>query len=422
MWTRSLRGTDTQAAVTLELCWHRRTISIAQFTGERVVKVGRHPLCDFVVPVANAPVWVRLPLVRLSRGEVWLHTNPGFKGVLVSGSARRNLDTFAAAGAGAIALTPGETAILEFDELSLHVARTKPEEAARPVPAFDSRELAALVMILALAALMFLVTALYSPRRLVTGEPERLRRAIWKVDLYPQAVPAAEPSTAPASPAVPPSATSARHAVRPTAPDPARPRNQHSIFNVFRRLRGRSELDAALSGSAQLLGQARAAPGEVESAGPATTALRTLESGGATTVTGVQVLGKTGGGMAGGFSGGLGVKGVAVVVASSAAVVVEGRIDREGIRRVILANQREIKACYDRGLGAGVDIHGKVVLSWDIDERGTPRNARIRESSLVHAGVERCLTSLVGQWRFPPAPAGQIAEVSFPFIFLSDSR
>jgi TonB family protein len=120
---------------------------------------------------------------------------------------------------------------------------------------------------------------------------------------------------------------------------------------------------------------------------------------------------------------GLGHKtGVTIDVSSAASPSVIGTIDRAGIRRVIVANQNQLKACYERALGSESDLHGKVVLSWDISDSGSASNVRVKESSLENMRLEQCLLKLVTNWRFPAPPRDQIAEVTFPFIFLSNTR
>jgi TonB family protein len=103
-------------------------------------------------------------------------------------------------------------------------------------------------------------------------------------------------------------------------------------------------------------------------------------------------------------------------------MAVNGGIDRDGIRQVILSNSKQLKSCYEKGLSSNQSLHGKVVLEWQINESGSVPQAKVKQSTIESAAVESCLLAALRGWRFPPAPAGQIAEVTYPMIFLSDSH
>lgn len=98
-----------------------------------------------------------------------------------------------------------------------------------------------------------------------------------------------------------------------------------------------------------------------------------------------------------------------------------GSIDREAIRRVVLAHIREVRACYESQLNRQPDLEGKIVLQWAIGERGIVSRARVKRSAMQSPPVERCLIARLRTWRFPEPPEGMLAEVSYPFLFAAQN-
>jgi TonB family protein len=94
-----------------------------------------------------------------------------------------------------------------------------------------------------------------------------------------------------------------------------------------------------------------------------------------------------------------------------------GTIDREGVLRVIRSKQSIIRRCYEKQLLYKKDLGGRVVVRFEIGEKGKVLSASIDQSTLNDAGVEACLKNELVTWEFPEPPANSVAEVLFPFNF-----
>ena len=123
--------------------------------------------------------------------------------------------------------------------------------------------------------------------------------------------------------------------------------------------------------------------------------------------------GKTGYG-----TGGLGAHtGMKVVTGGTEESIGVG-IDKEAIRRVIMANLRIIRSCYEAQLNRHPELYGKLVLSWDIGEQGRVVAARVKSNDLGSQEVANCITEKLKTWKFPEPPPNQVVVVeAYPFFF-----
>ena len=95
------------------------------------------------------------------------------------------------------------------------------------------------------------------------------------------------------------------------------------------------------------------------------------------------------------------------------------KIDKEGIRKVFVDNQKTIRGCYDRELAKDPDLKGTVKFDFDVAKGGVVQNAKIKESStLKNRAVQRCLLAKLKGWKFPEPPADQqVVNVIYPLAF-----
>lgn len=133
-------------------------------------------------------------------------------------------------------------------------------------------------------------------------------------------------------------------------------------------------------------------------------------------VGGIKTEGR-GGGNTGYGTGGLGGRTGVKVVPGGEGEAFSGTIDREAIRRVILANTRVIKACYERELNRTPDLVGKLVIEWDIGEKGAVLRTAVQRNELGNRAVAECLMARLKMWRFPEPPTNEIVTVAYPFVF-----
>jgi pSer/pThr/pTyr-binding forkhead associated (FHA) protein/outer membrane biosynthesis protein TonB len=116
-------------------------------------------------------------------------------------------------------------------------------------------------------------------------------------------------------------------------------------------------------------------------------------------------------------TGNLGGRAGVKIEVGGAEATFSGSIDREAIRRVIQANNRMIRTCYERQLNRSPDLFGKLVLSWVIGPHGVVLSAKVRSDGLGNSEVSDCILSRLKTWRFPEPPNNQEVEVDYPFMF-----
>lgn len=101
---------------------------------------------------------------------------------------------------------------------------------------------------------------------------------------------------------------------------------------------------------------------------------------------------------------------------------VEGGLDREVIRRVILSHRAQIRYCYEKQLAQSPDLAGKVLIEFVIGADGRVSTARAAEQTLSDPEVGRCIASKVKTWTFPQPRGGGVVVVTYPFLFKPAGR
>ncbi len=199
------------------------------------------------------------------------------------------------------------------------------------------------------------------------------------------------------------------------------------VFSAFGSGGAQDKLAGSTTGSGELAGMAAASSGKAGSA----TNRAGQGLGSELKDTGMGGNGKSLEGIAGGVgttgrgsgnsgygTGGLGNRaGVKIVTGGTEEQIGVG-IDKEAIRRVIMANLRVIRSCYEKQLNRHPDLFGKLVLSWDIGEQGRVVATRVKSNELGNREVADCITDKLKGWRFPEPPANQVVVVeAYPFFF-----
>ncbi len=190
----------------------------------------------------------------------------------------------------------------------------------------------------------------------------------------------------------------------------------------------RSKLDKAYSGTGELLGAGEKATGssgfnENRAGDDLGSKFKDTGAGGKGTATqgiaGIGTQGRGSGQSAYGSGTGFGSKDQVAIQAGGAEEEFSGSIDREAVRRVVRSALASFKSCYDREYKRDSKLEGKVVIAWDIHEKGIAKNARLvkEKSTLGNSAVEECVRGRLLALRFPEPPAGTIAEVTYPFLF-----
>lgn len=207
-------------------------------------------------------------------------------------------------------------------------------------------------------------------------------------------------------------------------PDP----NKMGLLSAFAKGGARSSLDKAYNGAGELAGMANQANGMAGSDEnrPGDTLggkLKDTGAGGKGTATyGIAGVGTNGRGTGytGYGTGGLGGKGSTKVDVGGQDAAFTGSIDKEAIRRVILAHKAEIRFCYDKELQKNPGLAGKISIGWNITESGSVQNASVETNEMGNAKVANCIVRQLKTWGFPQAPPDVLAHVTYPFVFASN--
>jgi len=96
---------------------------------------------------------------------------------------------------------------------------------------------------------------------------------------------------------------------------------------------------------------------------------------------------------------------------------VQGRIDKEAVRRGIQAHIPEVQDCYEAILkGSPPFPRGRVRVRFAIDGAGQVRHSCVVDTTLGNATCERCIADAVLGWRFPKPVGGGWVVVVYPFV------
>jgi pSer/pThr/pTyr-binding forkhead associated (FHA) protein len=213
------------------------------------------------------------------------------------------------------------------------------------------------------------------------------------------------------------------------AKSPKKDMSKVGLFSAFGGGGTRANIDKAYSGAGEVLGMADKATGstgfnENRAGSDLGSKFKDSGAGGKGTATqgiaGIGTKGRSSGQSAYGASDGLGGKSNVAIEGGGMEEAFDGTIDKEAIRRVIRAKIYEIKSCYERALNRqekGKRLEGKIVLGWEIIEKGEARNVKVKSSTLGNPQVENCIRDRLASWTFPEPPPGLIAEVqAYPFV------
>lgn len=201
------------------------------------------------------------------------------------------------------------------------------------------------------------------------------------------------------------------------------------LFSAFGGGGSRANIDKAYSGAGEVLGMADKATGtagfnEDRAGDDLGSKFKDSGAGGKGTstqgISGIGTKGRASGQSAYGAAEGFGNKSSVAIEGGGFEESFDGTIDKEAIRRVIRAKLHEVKSCYERVLNTmekGRKLEGKIVLGWEIIEKGQARNVQVKSSTLGNKQVENCVRDRLASWTFPEPPPGLVAEVqAYPFV------
>ncbi len=94
-----------------------------------------------------------------------------------------------------------------------------------------------------------------------------------------------------------------------------------------------------------------------------------------------------------------------------------GGLDKDVIMKVIQANQRQIRVCYEIALQEKPALAGKVAVAWVIGPDGSVPLVNVTEDTMGDPRVGECVVARIRRWVFPKPEGGGIVNVTFPWLF-----
>lgn len=102
----------------------------------------------------------------------------------------------------------------------------------------------------------------------------------------------------------------------------------------------------------------------------------------------------------------------------SGAAMVQGRLSKEVIRRIVQRHINEIRFCYERELVQESSLEGRVAVKFIISGTGNVQMSAIASSTMGSPPVETCVAEAVRRWQFPAVKGGGVVIVTYPFEFV----
>lgn len=198
------------------------------------------------------------------------------------------------------------------------------------------------------------------------------------------------------------------------------------LLGVFGKGGVKKTLDKAFSGAGELSGLADEASGfsgnkEVYSGEGIGTQFKSAGAGGKQNnligISGISTKGRGGGTQGFGRGGGLGTRGRVSLSFGVSDIDVDGSVDKNAIKRVILRHKKQLERCHSMVLQTDPSIRGRIRFEWVLEEARVIR-VRVKKNQSGSSKLANCVMSRLRTWRFPGAvPSGGSAQVSFSFVF-----
>ena len=96
-------------------------------------------------------------------------------------------------------------------------------------------------------------------------------------------------------------------------------------------------------------------------------------------------------------------------------LLVQGTLDKEAIRKVVLSNQAQVRACYEKALAGFPKLDGKVTLKFSIAANGTVSSVVAESTS--NTELSGCISDRLKSWVFSKPKGGGAVVVTYPFTF-----
>jgi len=89
--------------------------------------------------------------------------------------------------------------------------------------------------------------------------------------------------------------------------------------------------------------------------------------------------------------------------------------EKESVQDAVASHVGDVSDCYTAALKRNPKLTGKLILEWDINPIGDPKNIKIVQA--LEPKLDQCIVKKLSGWAFPPPPDNKIAKVKYPFVF-----
>lgn len=94
-----------------------------------------------------------------------------------------------------------------------------------------------------------------------------------------------------------------------------------------------------------------------------------------------------------------------------------GAVDKEAVRRTIRDHLKQIRECYETELKKTPDLAGKIVLKWEVNDKGRVISTGVQSDLPKKSEVGACILAKIETWIFPAPQKGQTVHIVYPFVF-----
>lgn len=89
--------------------------------------------------------------------------------------------------------------------------------------------------------------------------------------------------------------------------------------------------------------------------------------------------------------------------------------EKEDVRSIIMSHVGDVSDCYVTALKKNPKLAGKLVLQWEVNPIGDPKNIQVIQA--VDPKMDKCIVGKLQSWAFPPPPGDQVPRIRYPFTF-----
>jgi len=93
-----------------------------------------------------------------------------------------------------------------------------------------------------------------------------------------------------------------------------------------------------------------------------------------------------------------------------------GKLDRVVVKKYIRKQLAKIRWCYQKAFNKNPELAGKLTVSFIISPTGSVMKAKVAQSTLSDADLEKCIERKILTWRFPAPQGGGVVKINYPFV------